>query len=399
MMYKSLVCTLLFSLCGCSMMEDAKRMLAGDEDNAIPPAELVEFMPSLNVAELWSRRIGKGTDKIYLRLSPVYAAQRLYIVDSRGRLQALDATNGREFWSRNAIQKQRFWSKGDKAKISAGPGYGEESLLVGTNDGEVFAYRSQDGKFLWRARVSSEILSAPKRAGGTVIVRTLDGKLHALSGENGRRLWVYDREVPSLSLRGTSSPVIKDDMVIAGFDEGRLVALELKTGRLLWEARISTPRGSTDMEQMVDIDSDPIILEGVIYAATYQGQVAAVQQETGRILWTSNLSSYAGFTVDEDFLYVSDHSSHIRAFDRYSGEQIWEQGRLNMRNVTAPARVGDYLVVGDVEGYLHWLDKRTGNFVARTQPADAPYIAPPLVVGNILYAFSSDGTLTASTFR
>jgi outer membrane protein assembly factor BamB len=149
----------------------------------------------------------------------------------------------------------------------------------------------------------------------------------------------------------------------------------------------------------VDIDSDPIILEGVIYAATYQGQVAAVQLETGRILWTTDLSSYAGFAVDEDYLYISDQSSHIRAFDRFSGEQIWEQGRLNMRNVTAPARVGDYLVVGDVEGYLHWLDKRTGDFVARTRPADAPYIAPPLVVGNILYAFSSDGTLTASTFR
>jgi len=171
MMYKNLVCALLLSLCGCSMMEDAKRMLAGDEDNAIPPAELVEFMPSLNVAELWSRRIGKGADKNYLRLSPAYAAQRLYIVDSRGRLQALDATNGREFWARNAIQKQRFWNKGDKAKVTAGPGYGEESLLVGTNDGEVFAYRSQDGKLLWRARVSSEILSAPKRAGGTVIVQ------------------------------------------------------------------------------------------------------------------------------------------------------------------------------------------------------------------------------------
>ena len=399
MMYRSLIYILLLALSGCSMMENAKRMFVGDKDNAIPPAPLVEFRQSLNVVELWSRRVGKGTDEQYLRLAPVYAAQRLYIMDTRGRLLALDATNGREFWSRNAIERQRFWSQGDEVKISAGPGFGEETLLVGTNNGEVFAYQSADGKSMWRARVSSEILSTPIKANDTVIVRTIDGKLHALNGENGHRLWIYDRPVPSLSLRGTATPVIDNDMVIAGFDEGRLAALDLKTGRLLWEARISTPSGSTEMDQMVDIDADPIIMDGVIYAASYQGQVAAIQLQTGRILWTRDISSYAGFTADENYLYVSDQESHVRAFDRYSGEQTWEQQELKMRNVTAPASIGEYIVVGDLEGYLHWMEKQTGAFVARTRPSDAPYIAPPLVVGNFLYAFSSDGTLTAYTYR
>jgi outer membrane protein assembly factor BamB len=398
MILRNLAFCLLLAVTGCSMLETVSGMFSSD-DNVVPPASLVEFRQSLNTIELWSERIGIGTDEQYLKLTPAYARQRLYAVDVKGRLLSLDATNGRKHWSRNTINSAKFWSKSDVVRITGGPGYGEDTLLLGTNVGDVIAYNSADGKELWRAQVSSEILSTPKKSSDKVIVRTSDGKLYALNGDNGRRLWVYDRAVPSLSLRGTGTPVIQDDIVVAGFDEGRLTALDLKTGRLLWEVRITTPRGSTEIDLMVDIDAEPIIVKGVIYVASFQGNVAAVQLETGRILWTRDLSSYAGFSADDDNLYISDQDSHIHALDRYSGEPIWEQDSLHMRNITAPAGIGDYLVVGDLDGYLHWMEKSTGAFVARTRVSKDPFIATPIVVGKVLYAFCSDGKLAAYTYR
>ena len=384
---------------GCSTMERVTNYMSGGKETTDPPAPLIEFSQRLKVIELWSRGTGGGTEEQYLKLAPIIANQHLYIADFNGDLLALDATNGTKLWSKNVAQKKGFWSRDEGSRVTGGPGYGEQTILLGTNKGNVLTLSAETGKEQWSATVSSEILSAPRRASGTVVVRTIDGKLFALDADSGRRLWIYERSVPNLTLRGTSSPVIFDNVVICGFDEGRLIAVELRTGKLIWEVRITTARGSSELDRMVDIDSEPVVVNGVIYVATYQGHIAAVQLENGRIIWNRDLSSYAGFSVDNDNVYVTDEHSHVLAFDRFSGTPLWEQKKLHARKITAPAAIGNYLVVGDYQGYLHWMSKDTGNFVARNRVSNDPIIAHPIVVGKFLYAFCSDGELAAYTYR
>lgn len=378
---------LVFALAGlgaCGIPE----YLKGDSDNAEPPAELIEFRQRLNVIELWSKNTGSGTDNQYLKLAPVVANQRLYIADADGHIQALDATNGNRVWSVDA-----------DARITGGPGVGENTVLVGTSEAETIAYSTDDGEELWRTTLSSEILSPPQKAHNTVIVRTGDGKIFGLSGSSGKRLWIYDRTVPSLTLRGTSTPIIDGDLVVAGFDGGRMAALKVRTGKLIWEAAVAVARGPDDLARMVDIDSAPLVVEGVIYIATFQGHLSALQVETGRVLWDRDISSYAGFDADQQNIYVTADKSHIWVFDRFTSTSVWKQEKLHLRAITAPASIGDYIVVGDFDGYLHWMSKSSGKFVARTRLCSDRIITSPLVVGKILYGFCSDGTLTAYSYR
>ena len=403
MMYRIFFLLAIGTLSGCSMTDKLAGMLKSDEDNSEPPAPLVEFRQLLNVIELWSESTGSGTKKQYLHLAPVIANQRLYVVDVVGRIKCLDATNGETLWSRDmqhlAVSRLKFWSKAESEKITGGPGYGENTILIGTSEGQVIAFSADQGKELWRARVTSEVLSAPQRHNNIVIVRTLDGKIFALDGKTGRHLWNHDRTVPSLTLRGTSAPVIFDDIVITGSDGGQLAALELQTGRLLWEAPISESRGTTDLERMVDIDSAPVVINGIIYVATYRGDLVAIQMESGRELWRREVSSYAGFSADDNNIYITDENSHLWALERYTGNSVWKQDKLHARETTAASVIGDYIVLGDFEGHLHWLKKDTGDFFARTRLTRNRIIVKPAILGKYLYAYSSDGTLAAYTYR
>ena len=392
-------------LSGCAATEKVTDYFKGGSDNAEPPNPLVEFRPLINVIELWKKNNGIGTDEQYLKLAPVIVNQRLYVVDSAGSIGAMDATNGKRLWQKKisaseSIDGKSGWLRGGgDIHITGGPGYGENTLMVGSLEGEIISLSAENGSELWRTRVSSEVLSAPQRASDIVIVRTIDGKVFGIDGDKGRRLWIYDRSVPPLTLRGTSTPAIDSGIVVAGFDGGKMAALDVRTGKLLWETSISAARGRSELERMVDIDSEPMIVDGTVYIATFQGHVAAVQLETGRILWSSDLSSYAGFSADEQNIYISDEDSHVWALDRFSGTVLWEQDSLHARAATAPAAIGDQIVVGDLEGYLHWINKKNGEFTARKRLCKEPVIAKPIVVGKIAYAYCSDGRLAAYTYR
>ena len=394
---------LALALAGCAATEKVTSYFKGDEDNVEPPAELVEFTPRISVIELWKKSHGVGTDEQYLKLAPVVVNQRLYIIDAEGGLDTLDATNGKRLWRKTIEASQtaddKGWFKGSDVRITGGPGYGENTIMVGTEEGEVISLSADDGDELWRARVTSEILSAPQRAANVAIVRTIDGKVFGIDGRKGKRLWVYDRTVPPLTLRGTGAPIIDQGLVVTGFDGGKLAALELRTGKLRWETSIATARGRSELERMVDIDSEPVVVGSTVYVASFQGQLAAVDLDSGRTLWSRNLSSHAGFGADEDNIYATNDDSHILALDRFSGATLWRQEALRARGVTAPGAIGDQIVVGDMEGYLHWIDKDTGYFSARSRLCDKPIIAKPIVVGKVAYAYCSDGRLASYTHR
>jgi outer membrane protein assembly factor BamB len=373
----------LIGLTGCGLQEYVVDYIEGEE-NTEPPAELVEFQSLLDINELWSEDIGSGTEKQFLKLQPIADGDAVYGVDRGGDVYAFQAQSG------NAI-----WEQDLETRISGGLGIGESLVLVGTSDGEVIALAQGDGSIAWRSSVSSEVLAAPKAAEGVVVARTIDGKIIGLDATNGHRLWVYDRQVPVLTLRGTSAPVLVNGLAIAGLDSGNLVALELRTGKIAWEANIAPPRGRSDLDRMVDIDAEPVVDRDTLYVAAYHRGVIAVSLEQGKVLWNRDLSSHSGIALDSDNIYLSDDDGTVWAIDRISGSANWKQDKLHARALTAPAIVDDYLVVGDFEGYLHWLSRDDGHFVARVQVDSSRLIATPVVTGSILYAYSAGGTLSA----
>jgi len=354
------------------------------KDNTEPPAPLVKLTPTLTLKTLWTANTGADVDKDFLKLIPTIYENQLYTASSAGHLRIFNLTDGK------LIREYKI-----DISISGGPGVGEELILVGSPKGEVVALSEKDGTELWRIQLSSEILAVPRINQGVVVVRTLDGKLFGIDSKNGNRLWVYESRVPLLTLRGTSSPILYQDFIFAGFDNGKIVVLELDTGKVRWEYAVAVARGRTELERMVDIDADPLLINDMLYVTSYQGPTIAIDMRKGKLLWKKKLSSYAGIGADYDYLYVSDTQGHLWALDRYSGKDWWKQEKLQARHLTAPVSIGDYVVVGDFEGYLHWMRRDDGQFLTRYQIDKASIKMPPLVVNDMLIAYNIEGKIVA----
>ena len=354
------------------------------DDNTEPPAPLVDFTPHFQPQLLWTASSSGWSQKYQSHLLPATDGKRLFIASPKGEAQALEISNGKKLW-----QISTGFS------FSGGPGVGENLIVIGTKNGEVIAFSAEDGSQRWQTEVSSEVLSAPQVKEGRVFVRTLDGKLYAFNSREGAKLWVYERSSPMLSLRGVSSPLQAADFVFAGFDNGKVAVLEARSGKVVLEMQVAQPRGRTEIERLVDIDADLRIVGGILYVTAYQGRTAAFDLQNGELRWQRDTSSYAGFTVDDKALYLSDAEGHLLAFDRYTGNSLWKQTKLHARFITSPALLENYLVVGDKEGYLHWLEKENGNFAARVATDDTPFQVSPLVIGNILLALNNKGKIFA----
>jgi outer membrane protein assembly factor BamB len=316
--------------------------------------KLESLESTTKVAPLWVAKVGEKSERQHRQLSVAVSDDRVYAASEKGKLMALQQQDGKVIWT-NAIVD----------KISSGPVVEANMLYLGTTDAHVFALDAESGNIVWQGDVSSEVLADPVVSGDLVYIQTIDGKLTALDKKSGKKIWTDAREVPALTLRGTSSPVVVSDKVIAGFANGKLVALHKDTGKKLWEAVIGFPSGRTDLQRMVDIDGLLQVDSGEIYAVTYQGRIAAVSVESGRTSWTRDMSSYSGVGMDKTQLYITDADGHIWALDRRSGATIWRQDALQDRDVSGPVILGNAVVVADGAGYVHWLSKEDGAFMAR----------------------------------
>ncbi len=365
---------------GCTWVGD---YLAG-EDNAIPPSELVPIESPLEVTRVWEARVGKGLDDAFVRLMPAVGAGRVFAASHDGIVAAHDAVTGKALWR----------VKTD-LEISAGVGLSQDAVLVGTAEGEVLALARSDGQELWRTRVSSEVLAPPRAEQGVVVVRTVDGRFTGLQADSGNRLWLYEHSVPTLTLRGMAPPLLAQGAVITGLDTGRLLVLSLSNGAPVWERTVAPPRGRTELERMVDIDSELKVVGDVLYAAAYQGNVSAISLRDGTTLWSRDLSSYAGLDADAARVYVSDEEDAVWALDRRSGASLWKQPGLRGRRLTAPVVTGEHVVVGDLEGYLHWIETSSGAIVGRSRLSDAPLAASPVSIDGLLHAYGAEGHLGA----
>jgi outer membrane protein assembly factor BamB len=385
---RTLALLLILSLCtGCGAGEVIKEIMGNDSDNAEPPTPLTDIVATADLKKVWSQNIVKGTDELFIKLAPVILGEQIFIADTRGDIASLYADTGKKIWRIDS-----------DLPITGGPGADENLVLVGSSEGDVLALANDTGDEIWRSKVSSEILSSPRESDAVVIIRTIDGKIFAIDATNGERLWIYDRSVPTLTLRGTSTPVISRGLVIVGFDGGRVTALELKTGKLIWETKVAISRGRSELERMVDIDSQPLIIGDTIYVTTFQANVTALSLDRGQVLWQRDISSHSELGADDENLYVTDHEGNVWAIDRFSGTSVWKQEKLAHRKVTGPAILGDKVVVGDFEGYLHWLDITTGDFTARVEVEEDPILTKPIVSNDMLFAYSSGGRLAAYTY-
>ncbi len=355
-----------------------------DEENELAPAELESFEPAASIRTLWTRRVASGEGEQQLDLRAVLAGGRLFTAGHEGDVGAYDPLTG-----------ERIWETDTGLSLSGGPGVGSGLVVVGDSAGGVVALSRADGAVAWRARLTSEVLSAPAVGERIVAVRTVDGKLHGLDTASGARIWVYDRTVPALSLRGTSAPVIAGEAVVAGFDSGHLAAISLDDGQLRWEFQVAVPTGQTELERLADMDADPVVADGTVYAVAFQGRVAAFDLRTGRPLWQRDLSSHAGIGIGRRLIYVTDEESHVWAFDRGTGASLWRQDGLARRGVTRPVELGDHVVVADSEGYVHWLGIDDGRFAARSRAGGGAVTAPPVTGESAVYVFGRSGTLTS----
>ncbi len=353
------------------------------ENDTSHPADLVTFQATLPVKLAWSAQLNVDPKRRGFSLVPVEYDGQIFTTESNGRVACYDATRGTFRWDIKL-----------DAKLSAGAGAGNGLLVVGSEDGELFGLDTTGGDIKWRTPLSSEILAAPQVTADKVIVSVGDGKVVALDARTGQRIWVSSNTVPALSLRGGGRPVVVGERVIVGFASGHLAAFNLHNGKRLWETAVAVSRGRSEIERLIDIDSTPRVFDNMVYTVTYQGQVAALTLESGQIVWSREASSYVNIALDEGHVYFSDNNGELWALDRTSGATLWRQDKLHGRVTTAPALLGEYIAVGDYQGYIHWMTRTDGRFVARVRMDDADRRA--VVSGKVNYddetpAFSVPG--------
>ncbi len=371
-------------------------------DPVDPPNELTSFAPQIKVETSWSHKVGGGTGGKYFKLSPLLDGERLFVADRYGTIHTYHSLSGERL---QRVELARA--------ISAGPGHADGLLLFG-GDNEVFAVDKQSGELRWATVVGSEVLTQPVSHGDMVIAHVQDGSIVALNSKDGAILWRHLEKVPSLTLQGGGRPLFVDNRVVFGSASGQLVALNAQDGAQLWRATIATPRGRTEIDRLVDVDADLASADGVIYAAAYQGNVAAIEAASGKLIWSREISSQSGIVVDGDHLYLSDAAGNVWALSSQNGATLWKQDVLHRRSLSAPAQQGRYLIVGDYDGYLHWLKKEDGSLAARSRVTTLterlpvlgggepiPYVeqrsqlVSPVVEGTRVYGLDQRGVLNA----
>ncbi len=355
------------------------------DDLVLPPAELIDFEAEFEPEVVWSKDVGAGAKNEYSELRALLQNGNLIAVDQNGEVNSYDGLTG-----------QLNWQIELEVPVVAGPGGGEGLILVGTQEGEVIALNENNGEFIWRIRLTSEVLTPPRAALGVVIARTSDGRMSGLSVSDGEELWNYQRSVPLLSLRGAGPPALIDDKAIVGYANGKLVALSISDGKVIWEQSVAVSRGRTEIDRLVDIDSELVIKGNRVYAVAYHGNLAALDVGTGRLLWKREMSSRAGIDVAEnEAVYVSDENNYVWAIQDGSGNGLWRQTELLRRNITAPVIVGEYVIVGDLDGYIHWISREDGRFVARMRLSNDAIRSKPVIGDGLVYISAIDGTVAA----
>lgn len=385
-----LAALMLLPLSGCAWLKSA-----GTKDNVEPPAELQPVTGSATVQRLWTARAGAGAGKSGAQHGLTVVDGRAYVASVDGSVRALDASTGKTLWTASLGEGRSNRRRDHGARLGSTPAVAGDLLVVGSLDGHVFALSASDGSQLWKTTVSSEVLAQPAIGGGLVAVRANDGRLYGLDSSDGSRRWIYDQPMPPLTLRGASAPRIERGIIYSGFDNGVVSALQLANGEPLWSQAISLDEGRTEVERLADVDGRIVVDGDTVFAVGYGGKLAALASLDGRPQWQRDLSSYSGVAVNPSVLAVVDDEAEVWLFERTSGSNLWKQDELSWRWLSGPALTVDHAVLGDVEGYIHWLSLDDGRIVARTRLGRKPIEVAPVAVGDTIYVVDVDGQIGA----
>ncbi|MDO6564873.1 outer membrane protein assembly factor BamB [Amphritea sp. 1_MG-2023] len=378
---KQLLCrALLISMC--SITISACGWWGGEVE--IEPAELVDFEAEKEVDVLWSQSVGAGLGEAFNKLSLAINGDAIYALDVEGAIVAFDRHNGSALWQVEL-----------DTPLVGGVGVGPNHVAVATESGEIVMLSADDGTEMWRQQMSSETLSPVQMNTDMAVAQLQNGKLVAMDISSGDHLWTYDSQIPRLTLRGTSAPIVAANVTIAGFANGKLVAVRNDSGAALWERQVTVPEGKTELERLIDIDSRPLYIDGVVYIVSYQGKLVAVSASDAQILWTQDASSYQSLAAGFGNIYVSQANGFIEAFDQRSSASVWRQAALENRQSTSTAVLGTTVVVGDFEGYLHFMSQIDGHFVARYKVDSDGLRGDMAVMDDVLYVLGNGGRLAA----
>ena len=371
----------VIALAGCSTI---KGWFGSKKDKGPEPAELSEFAPSATVSKIWSAKAGKGEGLLGVQQGPAVADGRVYAAAVEGGVRAFDLQTGATVWTYES-----------ELELSGGPGVGDGLVVVGGLEGNVIALDAATGAEKWQAKVDNEVIAAPAAGQGMAFVRSNDGRVTAFDAATGERRWFWSREMPLLTVRGNDAPSLGPGYVFVGNDDGTISALALADGRELWNQVIAQPDGRTELERMADVDGTPVLDGTTLYATSFKRQTLAVEAPSGRPLWAHDSGGAGRVGLASDRVLVTDPDGTVWALDKGTGTALWSQPSMARRNLTGPAIHGDYAVVGDFEGYLHWLKLDTGELAARVRTGRDPLRATPVVADGILIAEDTDGGLNA----
>ena len=328
------------------------------------PAELPVLTNAQGVRVLWSSSIGAAEAFVF---SPALIGDSVYAASRAGTVARLEAASGQARW-RISLGK----------RISSGVGSDGTLVVVASDDGEVIALDARDGVVKWRTRVSSEVLAAPKLGEGLVLVRSADSRVFAFGAEDGKRRWVYQRAAASLTVRSPVGLTIHMGSAYAGFSGGKLAAIALANGAARWDATVALPKGATELERIADIVGDPSAQGREVCTAAYQGRVACYDVQNGNQLWAREMSTLTGVSFDARYAFVSDDKGAVHALDRSNGRSVWKQDRLAYRQLSLPLPLGTEVALGDMQGYIHFLARESGAFLARFATDGSPVRAAPV---------------------
>jgi outer membrane protein assembly factor BamB len=368
--------TALFAIAACDKSKDV------DE-----PAKLTNLTsPTLRVQHVWGSSAvdNRAAAKLRLGAGISMVDNRVYVAGHGGDVVALDLRTGRLLWRVKT-----------RAPLAGGTAATADLLLVGSSDGQLFAFNAVTGDRRWNVRLNGEVLAAPAIADKLIAVRTVDGKLHGLSPTDGHELWAAEQQVPRLSLRGTAQPLIVGDVVLCGFDNGKVLAVNGNDGSVQWEATVTPPHGRTELERLSDIDSAVSVSGHDVYAIGFQGRVAMLALDNGQIWWSHEATSYRGLSLDDDTLYVADSNGQVAALKARTGAEVWRQKSLQYRGLSGLGVMDTAVVAGDYQGYVHWIDKATGALIARERSGKTRISNPPLVAGNMVLVVNDRGDVNA----
>ena len=370
-----LLSILLFT--GCSSLGWLKFWDSEDEEEG--PTELFAINPSVQISTDWSESFGNENN--FGRLIPSVYERKVYFVSSEGYLASLDIESGRTEWSIDTNDN-----------VSGGLEVNFKTITYGTLDGDLVALDYQDGKELWRSQASSEILTPPVTDGNMLIAQTGDGRIAGYDFKSGERQWFHQTTLPRLTLRGTSRPYINQGFVFTGFANGKIAMIYPESGAIRFEIPVTINEGKSELERIIDIDGKSLITNDLLIAASYQGNITAINLREGRPAWQENISTIKDLTLNGNRVMAVDEADNVKAFGVATGAILWEQENLKLRKLTSPVSIRNFIAVGDLEGYIHLLDAKNGDFLGRKKISRRP-IMELTSESNFLLAVDESGKI------